>query len=76
VKLVDVIFQEAPFTELFHKLYHTPDWVDGSATASILATLDDYFHDYETFIEPSNFKRHAVLLASGFRPGERDLSTC
>jgi len=49
--------QDAPFMELFHKLYHTPEWVDGSATASILATLNDYFQDYEHFVEPSNFKR-------------------
>jgi hypothetical protein len=65
VKLVDVIFQEAPFIELFQKLYHTPDWVDGSATGSILATLNDYFQDYERFIEPSNFKRQAVLAFLG-----------
>lgn len=59
-KLVDAIFVEQPFLDLFQKLYHTQDWEDGSATASILATLNDYFHDYERYIDPSNYKRSTV----------------
>ena len=56
-KLVEAVFKEPVFLELFDKLYHTKDWEDGSATASILATLNDYFHDYEKYIDPANFKR-------------------
>ncbi len=56
-KLVDAVFKEQAFLDLFHKLYHTPEWEEGSTTSSILATLNDYFHDYERYIDPSNYKR-------------------
>jgi hypothetical protein len=76
VKLVDAMFQDAPFMDLFHKLYHTPEWVDGTATSSILATLNDYFQDYEHFIESSNFKRYAAPLATlPPPPGEAGIRT-
>ena len=54
---MEQVFREAAFLDLFQKLYHTDAWLDGSATASILATLNDYFADYQAFIDPSNYKR-------------------
>lgn len=63
-KLVEAIYKEQAFLDLYHKLYHTQDWEDGSATASILATLNDYFHDYERYIDPSNYKRCPPLTSS------------
>lgn len=62
-KLVEAIFKETAFLDLFHKLHHSKEWEEGSTTASILATLNDYFHDYEKFIDPSNFKRYASTSA-------------
>ena len=61
-KLVEAIFGEAAFLELFHKLHHSREWEEGDTTASILATANDYFHDYEKFIDPSNFKRWALSI--------------
>lgn len=56
-KLANLIFQESALLDVFHLLYHTEEWTSGNATATILATLNDYFHDYERFIDSSNFKR-------------------
>ncbi|BDA50552.1 Exocyst complex component 3 [Coccomyxa sp. Obi] len=58
--LVNAIFADTAFAELFHKLYCSEEWQSGVTTQSILATLGDYFEDYETLIEPSWFKRLAV----------------
>jgi len=55
--LVASVFSDAAFAELFHKLYCSEEWQSGETTHSILATLGDYFEDYETLIEPSWFKR-------------------
>lgn len=55
--LVASIFSDAAFAELFHKLYCSEEWQNGETTLSILATLGDYFEDYETLIEHSWFKR-------------------
>ena len=61
--LVSAIFADTAFAELFHKLYCSEEWQSGVTTQSILATLGDYFDDYETLIEPSWFKRcgHGLL---------------
>ena len=64
VKLVELVFKEAAFLELFHKLYHGSEWQDGSATASILATLKDYFQDYSVFIDASYFKKCEIATRS------------
>ncbi|KAK9812960.1 hypothetical protein WJX72_006516 [[Myrmecia] bisecta] len=58
-QLVGSIFSDTDFAELFHKLYGTDEWKAGVITGSILATLGDYFGDYETLIEASFFKRLA-----------------
>lgn len=55
--LVSSIFADHAFMELFHKLYCSEEWLSGSVTASIIATLGDYFDDYEKLIEQSWFKR-------------------
>jgi exocyst complex component 3 len=57
--LVNSIFADQAFMELFHKLYCSDEWLSGSTTASIIATLGDYFDDYEKLIELSWFKRSA-----------------
>jgi hypothetical protein len=59
--LVNAIYADAAFADLFHKLYCSEEWQGGVTTASILATLGDYFEDYETLLEPSWFKRCAPL---------------
>lgn len=66
-KLVEGVFKEPPFLELFQKLYHTDDWLDGSVTSSVLATVNDYFQDYQSAIDAANFKRHAAHSASDHR---------
>ena len=57
--LVGAVFGDAAFAELFHRLFCSEDWQGGRATASILATLGDYFDDFERCLEPSWFKRCA-----------------
>ena len=56
------VFGDAAFAELFHRLFCSADWQSGATTASILATLGDYFDDFERYLEPSWFKRCASLL--------------
>ena len=53
------VFGDAAFAELFHRLFCSDDWQSGTATSSILATLGDYFDDFERCLEPSWFKRCA-----------------
>lgn len=61
-KLVQIMFKEQAFLDLFQRLYHSEEWVDRSTTSSILATLKDYFQDYEAAIDASNFKRHELWM--------------
>lgn len=62
--MVIAIFADAAFAELFHKLYCSEEWQGGVTSASILATLGDYFEDYETLIEPSWFKRCVTVTCA------------
>ena len=55
--LVESMFSFPPFLQLFHKLYCSPEWTAGDASASILKTMQDFFDDYEVALEPSFFKR-------------------
>lgn len=55
--LVQSMFAFPAFQGLFHKLYCSPDWTAGDVSASILKTLESYFEDYETMLEPSFYKR-------------------
>jgi hypothetical protein len=47
---------------VFHKLYSSEEWLNGSITGAVVATLDDYLEEYEQYIEPSFFKRHVQPL--------------
>ncbi|CAK0787040.1 hypothetical protein CVIRNUC_010256 [Coccomyxa viridis] len=58
--LVSSIFSDAAFLELFHKLFCSEDWQQGTTTDSILATVGDYLEEFEHLIEAFWFKRLAV----------------
>ena len=65
--LVSSIFSDAAFLELFHKLFCSEDWQQGTTTDSILATVGDYLEEFEHLIEAFWFKRYALyscLLSS------------
>ena len=61
--LVDSMFALTDFAALFFKLYGSPEWSGGEVTASILATLGDYFEDYKQGLEPSWFRRCWLRIA-------------
>ena len=58
--LVSSIFSDAAFLELFHKLFCSKDWQQGTSTDSILATVGDYLEEFEHLIEAFWFKRYAL----------------
>ena len=57
VLLVNSIFADTAFLELFSKLCCTDEWKQGAVTASILATLEDYLADFQHMLDESFFKR-------------------
>ena len=58
--LVSSIFSDAAFLEVFHKLFCSEDWQQGTTTDSILATVGDYLEEFEHLIEAFWFKRYAL----------------
>lgn len=55
--LVNSIFADTAFLELFSKLCCSDEWKQGAVTASILATLEDYLGDFKRMLDESFFKR-------------------
>ena len=54
------IFSDAAFTELFYRMYGgSEDWLSGTLTGTVVATLEDYMEEYEQYILPAFFKRCA-----------------
>eukprot|EP00879_Flechtneria_rotunda_P009504 GHRR01009948.1.p1 GENE.GHRR01009948.1~~GHRR01009948.1.p1 ORF type:complete len:813 (+),score=297.11 GHRR01009948.1:359-2797(+) len=56
-RLVDMMYSDAGLLELWRKMYTSSDWLAGTTTATILATIGDYFNDITTFVEPGFCKR-------------------
>ncbi|KIY92823.1 hypothetical protein MNEG_15140, partial [Monoraphidium neglectum] len=56
------VMRDAGLGDQFGRLYSHSDWVAGTTTATILATLQDYFGDISTFVEPGFAKRVAELV--------------
>ncbi|KAI8463893.1 MAG: component of the exocyst complex [Monoraphidium minutum] len=46
----------------FGRLYSGGEWVAGTTTATIIATLQDYFGDITTFVEPGFARRISELI--------------
>ena len=57
------IFSDAPFAELFFRMYAAEEWLAGTLTGTVMATLEDYLDEYEHYILPAFFKRCACRLA-------------
>jgi len=60
-RVVDEIFSDSGSVALLGKLYCTPEWQDGTATLSWLATLRDYFRDLSAWLDVPFFKRAAQV---------------
>eukprot|EP00877_Chromochloris_zofingiensis_P004011 jgi/Chrzof1/13610/Cz08g04030.t1 len=56
-RIVDLIFADTGMAELLKKLCTHAEWLNGTTTATIIATINDYFLDVGTFVEPSFSKR-------------------
>ena len=59
--LVNSVYGDAAFLELYSKLCCTEEWKQGAVTASILATLDDYLGDFKRMLDEAFFKRQECL---------------
>ena len=65
---VGAIFGDTAFAELFHRLYCSAEWRAGTLTASIVATLSDYFADFQSLLEPSFFRRCVACFLCLLQP--------
>ncbi|GBF89218.1 exocyst complex component Sec6 [Raphidocelis subcapitata] len=55
------VMRDAGLAEQFGRLYAGQDWASGATTATVVATLKDYFGDVSTFVEPGFAKRIAEM---------------
>lgn len=52
-----VVFSDPGFGELFGRVACTDAWLTGTVTGSILATLDDFFQDFEQWLQRPLYMR-------------------
>lgn len=56
-RCVEVVFSDPGFGELFGRVACSDAWVGGTVTGSVLATLDDFFQDFERWMQRSLYLR-------------------
>lgn len=61
---VALVFADPAFADLLSRLYASDEWRSGAATASVLATLEDFLRDFERWVLPPFYRRHASLTCS------------
>ena len=53
MECVSIVFSDRGFAELFKGVANSEGWMSGTITGSIIATLDDYWQDFERLLLPS-----------------------
>ena len=61
---VDDVYSDPGFAELFGRVGCTDAWLSGTVTGSVLATLDDFMSDFQTWLKPEMYRRLADKLLS------------
>lgn len=56
-RLIEMMYSDAGLLDQWRKMYCSNEWLSGQTTATILATIGDYFNDITTFVEPGFCKR-------------------
>jgi exocyst complex component 3 len=59
---VETVFGDPGFADLFGRVGYSDGWLSGTVTGSVLATLDDFMHDFETWLQPQLYRRLVDLL--------------
>ena len=62
--VVNCIIEDEGIVQMFGSAMFSPDWLTGSATSVLLATLEDYMQDVTRWIEKSFLKRVVESLTS------------
>eukprot|EP00878_Enallax_costatus_P028845 GHUV01031195.1.p1 GENE.GHUV01031195.1~~GHUV01031195.1.p1 ORF type:complete len:391 (+),score=148.69 GHUV01031195.1:342-1514(+) len=56
-QLIYIIYSDAGLVDQWRRMYNSQEWLNGTTTATIRATLEDYFTDVSTFVEPGFCRR-------------------
>lgn len=59
---VETVFGDPGFADLFGRVGFSDGWLSGTVTDSVLATLDDFMHDFETWLQPQLYRKLVDLL--------------
>ncbi len=59
---VETVFGDPGFADLFGRVGYSDGWLSGTVTGSVLATLDDFMHDFETWLQPQLYRKLVDLL--------------
>jgi len=59
---VETVFGDPGFADLFGRVGFSDGWLSGTVTGSVLATLDDFMHDFETWLQPQLYRKLIDLL--------------
>lgn len=60
-KVVDFMFNDPGMANNLKAMFMSSDWLTGTVTATVLATIKDYFEDLQVFVDPSFYKRLVEL---------------
>lgn len=59
---VEAVFADPGFGELFAVVGNSDKWLNGTVTGSVLATIEDFLHDFETWLQPPLYIRLVELM--------------
>ena len=59
---VEAVFADPGFGELFGCVGNSDKWLGGTVTGSVLATLEDFLHDFDTWLQPPLYTRLIELM--------------
>mmetsp|Transcript_19085 Transcript_19085/g.53180 ORF Transcript_19085/g.53180 Transcript_19085/m.53180 type:complete len:779 (+) Transcript_19085:187-2523(+) len=58
--IAEVVLSDEGVKVLLGKVYITPEWLSGSVTGTLVATINDYFADLQSWVDASFFKRISI----------------
>lgn len=59
---VSAVFSDPGFGELFGRVASSDAWVSGTVTGSVIATLDDFLHDFRRWFHPALYSDLIMLV--------------